>query len=294
MLTGKLPFDDENIPNLFKKISGGIFTVPSYLTADTRHLLMRMLEVDPLKRITIHGIRQTPWFQIALPDYLLPLPHLKQSIDIVDDTLIPDLVKVSLYCSFRMTEPHCLTMTIENGFEYERGQRVFGAKKYESNSHGLSIVGRPERNELESQGKWGLPKFVSRKSPGRVFFPAFQQLGRIIFYEVQRGQSLLIILKKPESRSQLSVQQPSPILTKTPSPTIRPLSLAIPGSAPNVPSTFPPRRQAKTRPKWHYGIRSKSHPLDIMVEIYTALKKCDMVRGFHCYCANPKLNVYGC
>ena len=197
MLTGKLPFDDENIPNLFKKISGGIFTVPSYLTADTRHLLMRMLEVDPLKRITIQGIRQTPWFQIDLPDYLLPLPHLKQSIDIVDDTLIPDLVKVSFYCSFRMTEPHCPTMTIENGFEYERGQRVFGAKKYESNSHGLSIVGRPERNELESQGKWGLPKFVSRKSPGRVFFPAFQQLGRIIFYEVQRGQSLLIILRNP-------------------------------------------------------------------------------------------------
>ena len=74
MLTGKLPFDDENIPNLFKKISGGVFTIPSFLSTDTRHLLMRMLEVDPLKRISIQGIRQMPWFQKGLPEYLQPSP----------------------------------------------------------------------------------------------------------------------------------------------------------------------------------------------------------------------------
>lgn len=77
MLCGRLPFDDEYIPTLFKKINGnitytyisvlklnskkkklgGIYTMPSYLSADTKVLLTSMLVVDPLKRITIQEIR---------------------------------------------------------------------------------------------------------------------------------------------------------------------------------------------------------------------------------------------
>ncbi|ORY30289.1 hypothetical protein LY90DRAFT_82287 [Neocallimastix californiae] len=37
-----------------------------------------------------------------------------------------------------------------------------------------------------------------------------------------------------------------------------------------------PIRKHKTRSKWHFGIRSKSLPLDIMLEIYKALKKIGM------------------
>jgi serine/threonine protein kinase len=32
LLCGSLPFDDENIPNLFKKIKGGIYNLPSHLS----------------------------------------------------------------------------------------------------------------------------------------------------------------------------------------------------------------------------------------------------------------------
>lgn len=39
-----------------------------------------------------------------------------------------------------------------------------------------------------------------------------------------------------------------------------------------------PIRKHKTRSKWHFGIRSKSLPLDIMLEIYKALKKIGMVK----------------
>ncbi len=56
-LCGSLPFDDENIPNLFKKIKGGIYNLPSHLSPGARDLIPRMLLVDPLKRITIPEIR---------------------------------------------------------------------------------------------------------------------------------------------------------------------------------------------------------------------------------------------
>lgn len=60
LLCGSLPFDDENIPNLFKKIKGGIYNLPSHLSPGARDLILKMLVVDPLKRITIPEIRSTP------------------------------------------------------------------------------------------------------------------------------------------------------------------------------------------------------------------------------------------
>jgi 5'-AMP-activated protein kinase catalytic alpha subunit len=74
LLCGSLPFDDESIPNLFKKIKGGIYTLPSHLSPSARDLIARMLLVDPLKRITIPEVRQHPWFVLHLPRYLAVPP----------------------------------------------------------------------------------------------------------------------------------------------------------------------------------------------------------------------------
>ncbi|GAA5882404.1 hypothetical protein JCM3774_004300 [Rhodotorula dairenensis] len=72
MLCGRLPFDDDHIPLLFKKINGGIFSLPPFLSSEARSLLSRMLTVDSNKRIKLHEIRQLPWFQKDLPKYLFP------------------------------------------------------------------------------------------------------------------------------------------------------------------------------------------------------------------------------
>ena len=84
LLCGSLPFDDENIPNLFKKIKGGIFTLPGHMSDDIKELISRMLvvrhtltltlplalaraltldpdQVDPLQRITVPEIRRHRW-----------------------------------------------------------------------------------------------------------------------------------------------------------------------------------------------------------------------------------------
>lgn len=45
LLCGSLPFDDENIPNLFKKIKNGLYTLPTHLSSGARDLIPRMLQV---------------------------------------------------------------------------------------------------------------------------------------------------------------------------------------------------------------------------------------------------------
>ncbi|KAG8379226.1 hypothetical protein BUALT_Bualt07G0066500 [Buddleja alternifolia] len=95
LLCGALPFDDENIPNLFKKIKSGMYTLPSHLSTGARDLIPRMLVVDPMKRITTREIRQHPWFKVNLPRYLAVTPpnateHLKK----LDEEIIHEVLRM--------------------------------------------------------------------------------------------------------------------------------------------------------------------------------------------------------
>ncbi|KIK63335.1 hypothetical protein GYMLUDRAFT_196959 [Collybiopsis luxurians FD-317 M1] len=74
MLCGRLPFEDENVPTLFQKITQGSYSIPSYVGPEARSLISAMLAVDPVKRITIPEIIQHPFFQKDLARYLSPLP----------------------------------------------------------------------------------------------------------------------------------------------------------------------------------------------------------------------------
>lgn len=70
LLVGRLPFDDDFIPTLFKKINSGSFHLPSFLSPGAKSMITRMLKVDSMKRITIPEIRQDPWFNENLEEYL--------------------------------------------------------------------------------------------------------------------------------------------------------------------------------------------------------------------------------
>eukprot|EP01089_Gocevia_fonbrunei_P000284 TRINITY_DN10298_c0_g1_i1.p1 TRINITY_DN10298_c0_g1~~TRINITY_DN10298_c0_g1_i1.p1 ORF type:complete len:305 (+),score=37.45 TRINITY_DN10298_c0_g1_i1:176-1090(+) len=61
LLTGSLPFDDDNIRQLLSKVKSGIFSMPQYLPHSLKDLLWKMLTVEPEKRITIAEIKRHPW-----------------------------------------------------------------------------------------------------------------------------------------------------------------------------------------------------------------------------------------
>ena len=62
LVSGKLPFDDDNIRRLLAKVKAGLFTMPAYLHKDVQDLINRMLTVDPEERITIAEIKKHPWY----------------------------------------------------------------------------------------------------------------------------------------------------------------------------------------------------------------------------------------
>jgi len=89
LLCGTLPFDDESIPNLFKKIKSGMYSLPSHLSQLSKELIVRMLVVDPMKRITIPEIRAHPWFQHKLPAYLsFPPAMIERREKVLDQEIV--------------------------------------------------------------------------------------------------------------------------------------------------------------------------------------------------------------
>mmetsp|Transcript_12856 Transcript_12856/g.18771 ORF Transcript_12856/g.18771 Transcript_12856/m.18771 type:complete len:728 (+) Transcript_12856:783-2966(+) len=101
LLCGSLPFDDESIPSLFKKIKSGMYSLPSHLSQLARNLIPRMLEVDPMKRITIPEIRLHPWFQHKLPPYLRHPPELMEKQErVVDEQVIEEVMKLPFHKAY--------------------------------------------------------------------------------------------------------------------------------------------------------------------------------------------------
>ncbi|KAD4385343.1 hypothetical protein R6Q59_010393 [Mikania micrantha] len=95
LLCGTLPFDDENIPNLFKKIKSGIYTLPSHLSPGARDLIPRMLVVDPMKRITIAELREHHWFKSQLPRYLaVPAPDATEHLKKLDEDVMKKVINM--------------------------------------------------------------------------------------------------------------------------------------------------------------------------------------------------------
>ncbi|XP_052200446.1 CBL-interacting serine/threonine-protein kinase 21 [Diospyros lotus] len=63
LLAGDLPFDDRNLMNLYRKITKAEYTFPEWFTESQKKLISRILDPDPLKRITMAEIIEDQWFQ---------------------------------------------------------------------------------------------------------------------------------------------------------------------------------------------------------------------------------------
>ncbi|KAI9073121.1 hypothetical protein K1719_044930 [Acacia pycnantha] len=95
LLAGYLPFDDPNLMNLYKKISAAEFTCPPWISFRARKLITRILDPNPMTRITISEILCDEWFK---KDYKPPV------FEETGETNLDDIEAV-----FRDSEEHLVT-----------------------------------------------------------------------------------------------------------------------------------------------------------------------------------------
>ncbi|KAJ3232135.1 MAP/microtubule affinity-regulating kinase 3 [Chytriomyces hyalinus] len=74
LLCGHLPFDDDNMKELYKKIASGIYRCPDYVSPNAKHLIHRLIQVDPRHRATMAEVLAHPWvndgYDSHPPNYL--------------------------------------------------------------------------------------------------------------------------------------------------------------------------------------------------------------------------------
>ena len=71
LLAGCLPFQDDNLVAMYKKIYRGDFKCPPWFSGDARRLITKLLDPNPNSRITISKIMESPWFKKPVPKNML-------------------------------------------------------------------------------------------------------------------------------------------------------------------------------------------------------------------------------
>ncbi|CCG81440.1 SNF1-like protein kinase ssp2 [Taphrina deformans PYCC 5710] len=289
MLCGRLPFDDEFIPSLFKKINGGIYSLPSYLSPGAKNLLQEMLVVNPINRITIEGIRDHPWFKEHLPEYLKPVVE-ESEFERMDDKIVGQLGKAMGYD----------TEEIKNALKQDGASEIKEAYKIVAENHIMrQDTLRSGAKEMESFLAQSPPAWTADvsnlRSPGalRQALSPRNSLVESPGSGAMRGQSLDTRNLSPIEK-QKEDQFPKSTISILPSslPAYHQALISTPSAKPatiaeepvlgrqtlsvntnthhrsgNATSAKKPRPQ-----RWHFGIRSRSSPVEVMLEIYRALK----------------------
>jgi|UniRef100_A0A2N9FQQ6 5'-AMP-activated protein kinase catalytic alpha subunit len=67
LLAGFLPFQDDNIVAMYRKIYRGDFKCPPWFSPEARRLITKLLDPNPSTRITISKIMDSSWFKKSAP-----------------------------------------------------------------------------------------------------------------------------------------------------------------------------------------------------------------------------------
>jgi 5'-AMP-activated protein kinase catalytic alpha subunit len=253
LLCGTLPFDDESIPNLFKKIKSGMYSLPSHLSQSARDLILRMLVVDPIKRITIPDIRAHPWFQHKLPAYLaLPPEAIEMQERYIDEEIVRKVcelpitgvtyeVVVDAVKNRRVVKPGPKSrMKHELNVAY---QLLLDAKRHKERIADV-VLALQNQASTPPSGSGSLPRDRAGSfgtSPNTMLR---LELGHASGSIVSSGS----LSKHPGTGSGMSPQQ----------------AVALAKEAENKEAMLRRRR-------WYLGIQSKKDPAHVMTEVYKAM-----------------------
>ncbi|KAG6758759.1 hypothetical protein POTOM_035218 [Populus tomentosa] len=82
ILTGYLPFDDRNLAVLYQKIFKGDAHVPKWLSPGAKNMIKRILDPNPVTRITTADIKADEWFKVGYT----PMDSAEEQDDVyIDD-----------------------------------------------------------------------------------------------------------------------------------------------------------------------------------------------------------------
>nr|CAD1817350.1 unnamed protein product [Ananas comosus var. bracteatus] len=161
LLAGYLPFEDSNLMTLYKKISHAEFTSPSWISFGARKLLTRILDPNPVTRITVPEILEDDWFKKGYKP-----PVFEENYDAnLDDV---DAV-------FRDSEEHHVT---ENKEEQPAAMNAF---ELISMSKGFNLA-----NLFDSEQEFKRETRFTSKCPAKEIINKIEEAAKPLGFDIQK------------------------------------------------------------------------------------------------------------
>ncbi|KAI4376751.1 hypothetical protein MLD38_014476 [Melastoma candidum] len=162
LLAGYLPFQDDNIMAMYRKIHKGDFKCPQWFSSDARRLITKLLDPNPSTRITISKVMESPWFNKSVPKILRSKEELEFSaFDCADDSATCGDGK-------KCTEPESLNafhiISLSEGFDlsplFEEKKRQKEELRFATTKPASSVISSLE--EVAKSGKFNIKKSDSK------------------------------------------------------------------------------------------------------------------------------------
>mmetsp|Transcript_14842 Transcript_14842/g.22671 ORF Transcript_14842/g.22671 Transcript_14842/m.22671 type:complete len:654 (+) Transcript_14842:345-2306(+) len=280
LLCGSLPFDDESIPNLFKKIKSGMYSLPTHLSQLAKNLIPRMLEVDPMKRITIPEIRLHPWFQHKLPPYLRHPPELMEKQErVIDAEVIDEVLKLPFEKVFGSMPSnfHIGRDLVERAAALEdsrdsdtpklmRDLRVAYELILDHKHTRLRVmeVARAIKEAASATPPAFSPGGSRGATPGRSSGSSYDAR----FYQNSTSPSQHA---SPGAQARLAEEATRQLLHPSPPVSTVPPVVQMTSSIPGNVGMIAQHQHGRRNRRWYLGIQSKKDPAHVMKEVYKAL-----------------------
>ncbi|XP_019191379.1 PREDICTED: CBL-interacting serine/threonine-protein kinase 9 isoform X5 [Ipomoea nil] len=131
LMAGYLPFDEPNLTVLYRRIQKASFAFPSWFSSSSKKLIKRILDPNPVTRITIPEILKNDWFKKGYKP-----PHFQPDEDVTLDDV--DAV-------FNDSEENLVT-------EMKEKPESMNAFELISRSHGFNLENLFEKQMIKLQG----------------------------------------------------------------------------------------------------------------------------------------------
>ena len=282
LLVGTLPFDDDVIFKLFKKIKAGSYPMPSHLSEDSRNLISQMLCVDPLKRITFSEIRRHPWFKYRLPPYLAIAPGARKAAqrraeEELDDEVVEELLGLEEMARLRAHRELVLSWLMTGARARAAGVLNNASFTNSSSSSSNRAPSPPKPSDSERKAKHDKLCFGLRVTYELLLDVKVNKNN----LAQQRGVAeMQAMMMKPKTHHALAFSPPTSPKTSELKGSVTAAQAAAADR--NTDSgihdeldagiPLPPGERSQPRRSWYLGIQSKKDPAHVMAEVFRSLR----------------------
>ncbi|XP_027332803.1 CBL-interacting serine/threonine-protein kinase 24 isoform X1 [Abrus precatorius] len=163
LMAGYLPFEEPDLPTLYRRINAAEFVCPFWFSAGAKTLIHKILDPNPKTRVKIEQIRKDPWFQRNyLPvklreDEQVNLDDVKAVFDDIEDQYVAERSEIT-----------------------ERGPLIMNAFEMIALSQGLNLSPLFDRHQDYVKRQ---TRFVSRK-PAKVIISSIEAVAESMSLKV--------------------------------------------------------------------------------------------------------------